>query len=131
MRRPLASCLILLLLAAGCGGAATSEGDFEGAEAEVARAVEDLQKAATDGEEGRICRDLLAAELARAAGDCEAAVQQAIDDADTNELSVQDVRVSGETARARVETGTREKQTESYELVREGDSWRVSSFAAG
>ena len=128
MRRPLATCLTLLLLASGCGGTASSAGDFEGAEAEVATAIEDLQQAATDGEERRICRQLLSAELARSAGDCNAAVQQALDDADTNELTVQDVRVTGTTATARVETGTREQQTETFQLVREGDSWRISSF---
>ena len=131
MRLPLATCLTLLVALAGCGGAADSSGDFTGAEAEVATVIEDLQEAATDGEERRICLQLLSKDLAESAGDCNAVVQQALDEADTNELTVQDVRVTGTTARARVETGTREQQTETFELVREGDSWRISSFAAG
>ena len=128
MRRPLATCLTLLLVTAGCGGTASSAGDFEGAEGEVASIIEDLQEAATEGEERRICRQLLSAELARSAGDCNAVVQQALDEADTNELTVQDIRVIGTTATDRVETGTREQQTETFQLVREGDGWRISSF---
>ncbi len=128
MRRALATCLTLLLAAAGCGGTGSSAGDFEGAEAQVATAIEDLQEAATEGEERRICRQLLAEQLASSAGDCNAVVDEAREGADTNDLTVEDVRVSGETARARVESGTREKQTETCELVREGGSWRISAF---
>ena len=131
MRAPLASCLTLLVVLAGCGATGSSAGDFQGAEAEVATTIEDLQKAATDGEERRICMQLLSAELARSAGDCNAVVEMALDEADTNELTVEDVRVSGDKARARVQTGTREQQTETFELVRENDSWRISSFGAG
>ena len=34
-------------------------------------------------------------------------------------------------ARARVKTGTREQQTETFELQRQGNGWRISSFDAG
>ena len=131
MRRRLAViCLLGLGLAAGCGQTGDATGDFEGAEREVATVVEDLQEAATDGEERRICRQLLSAELARAAGDCNRAVQTALDETDSNDLTVVDVRVMGDRARARVETGTREQQTEVFELVRENRSWRLSSLGS-
>ena len=130
MRRALAVVSMLLLtLAAGCGESDPAT-EFQGAEREVATAVEDLQTAAREGEERRICRQLLSAELARAAGDCNRAVQQALDETDSSELTVEDVRVSGDRARARVKTGTREEQTETYELVRENRRWRFSDLGA-
>jgi hypothetical protein len=130
MRRPLAILPIALAaLVAGCGQTDSST-EFQGAERQVANVIEDLQKAAIEGEERRICRQLLSAELARGAGDCNSVVQAAIDEADTNEIEVEDVSVTGERARARVRTGSREKQTETYELVRENRTWRISSFGA-
>jgi hypothetical protein len=128
MRRPLAILPIALAaLVAGCGQTDSST-EFRGADRQVANVIEDLQEAAIEGEERRICRQLLSAELARGAGDCNRAVQAAIDEADTNEIEVEDVSVTGDRARARVRTGTREKQTETYELVRENRTWRISSL---
>jgi hypothetical protein len=119
---------LVLALAAGCGTDADSAGDFEGAEAQVAQAVEDLQEAAFEGEERRICRQLLSAELARRAGDCNRAVAAAIDDADTAELEVEDVTIDGDRATARVTVGRQEEQTETFALVREGGAWRFAEF---
>jgi hypothetical protein len=128
MRRSLATCLTLLVALAGCGQSADSSEDFSGEEARVATAVEDLQQAAADREERRVCRQLLSAQLARQAGDCNAVVDAAFEDSDTFELDVQDVAITGDRARVRVETGAREPQTETYELVRENGGWRFASF---
>jgi hypothetical protein len=133
MRSPLAVLVIALLagvLLAGCGGApADDTSDFSGAEKEVAGVIEDLQAAADEDAPKRVCDDLLAQALTRELGDrCPQAMAQAFDDADTSEIAVQDVRISGATARARITVGT-EDDEELLELVREGDVWRIARFA--
>ena len=129
MRRLIVCPSILLALAgAGCGAAADSSSDFKGEERKVATVVEDLQDAAAKGEERRICRQLLAADLARRTTDCNATVSAALDESDNDELAVESVRVSGETARAEVATGTDEEQKVTFELVRENGDWRVASL---
>jgi hypothetical protein len=121
--------LALLLLLAGCGASNDSAGDFSGAEQDVARAIEDLEEAAQEDEPRRICEALLARDLlTRIGSDCEGRIQRALDQTDTFALTVESVRVSGTTARARVETGVDEEQIEVLELVREGDAWKLSGL---
>ena len=125
--------LAAVLALAGCGGGTTdSAGDFEGAEQDVARAIEDLEEAGQEEEPRRICQALLAKEVVErieASGtDCEKAVDKALDQTDTFTLTVESVRVTGTTARARVETGVDEEKIETVELVREGDVWKVSGL---
>ncbi len=128
MRRFLAILSIgLAFLVAACGQS-DSSAEFEGEERRAAAVVEDLQEAALEGEERRICRQLLSAELARQAGDCNRVVQDALDETDQTELEVEDVQVTGDRARVRVSAGSREPETETFELVRENRSWRISGF---
>jgi hypothetical protein len=133
MRRPLAVLLAAMLsatVAAGCGAGAGDTAEFEGEEAKVAEVVEDLQAAADEDEARRVCTDLLAREVAQQLGDrCTEAIDQAFDEADTSQLAVEDVRISGTTARARVSTGTDDEDEELVELVREGNVWRIARFA--
>jgi hypothetical protein len=128
------SMLMLLLAAAavaGCGGSASSADDFDGEQKAVAEVVEDLEDASTKDEPQKICRDLLAQSLVRAAsGGCERAVDQALKDADVYDLEVQSVRIDGTTARAVVESGRDGDQRETIELVREGRAWKISRLAA-
>ena len=130
-RLPLAL-LVAVLALAGCGSTTDSATDFEGAQGDVARAIEDLEEAGQEDEPRRICEALLAREVVEnieAAGtDCVEAVQKALDQTDTFSLTVESVRVTGNTARARVETGVDEEQVETIELVREGDAWKVSKL---
>src|SRR3712207_8968412 len=62
---------------------------FQGPEREVARTLEDLEEAGQQRESRRICRSILAEtareRLRRSRTDCEAAVDEAIDDADRSE----------------------------------------------
>ena len=124
--------VVLALLAAvlaGCGASNDSAGDFSGAEQDVARTVEDLEEAAQEDEPRRICEALLAKALLTEIGsDCEGKIQKALDQTDTFALTVESVRVSGTTARARVETGVDEEQIEVIELVREGDAWKIAGL---
>src|SRR5829696_9101897 len=120
MRLPVVLALLLALFTAGCGASTDSAGDFSGAEQDVAEAIEDLEEAAQEDEPRRICDALLSKELLTKLGSgCEDRIQKALDQTDTFALTVESVRVSGTTARARVETGLDEEQIEIVELAKE------------
>ena len=131
MRRA-ALLLALVLSVAGCGPQAASGGDFEGTEREVADVLEDLQETAQAGDEQRVCtllaRDLL--QRLQAAGvPCPRAVSAALDDADTFDVTVRDVTVSGTTATARIAPSAAEDApVDTVRLVREGANWRIASL---
>jgi predicted lipid-binding transport protein (Tim44 family) len=124
-------------LAAGCQPQSSTRGDsagkFRGDQRLVAQTVEDLQSAAGDGDGAKICRDLLsralAGRLAQGGRGCAASVEAAVKDADSVDLTVESVRVSGEraTARVRLETGARDRRT-TLQLVRENRRWRIASL---
>jgi hypothetical protein len=73
----------------------------------------------------------LAERMARAGRSCAAAVEAAIDDADTFELAVRTVRIQGDraTAAVRLETGDRDRTTR-LQLVRERGGWRIAELPA-
>ena len=130
MRTSVIALCSLLLIAAGCGEAGSSAEDFDGQQRAVAEVIEDLQEASVDDEPRVICEDLLARSLLRTVGNgCARAVDQALKDADTYELDVKDVRITGTTARARVEAGREGDQVETIDLVREGRAWKISRLA--
>ena len=132
-----AAILVAALLAGGCGATSSSEDDapaFRGEQRLAAQAVEDLQDAAIEGDEARICRELLAEALADRLGGtgegCEQTVEDALEDTDTSDLTVRAVRVSGTTATASVEAerGDADRVT-TVGLAKEGGRWRVSRLA--
>jgi hypothetical protein len=128
----------LALLAGGCGASTSSEDEdapvLRGEQQLVAQTIEDLQDAATEGDEDRLCRELLAKDLAARLGgtgqDCESTVRDALENADTSDLSVRSVRVSGTraTARVKAERGDADRVT-TVGLVKEGARWRISRLA--
>jgi hypothetical protein len=135
-RSSLAFLAAAALVVAGCGGQQGSEDTsdrFRGQQRLVANTVEDLQSAAEDSDEGKICRDLLARalvqRLARGAGGCQATVAAALEDTDSSELEVRSVRITGEraTARVRMETGDRDRVAE-VTLARERNGWRIAEI---
>jgi hypothetical protein len=123
------------LLAAGCGATTSSDEEdppvLRGEQQLVGQAIEDLQDAATEGDEERICRELLAKDLAERLGgtgqECEPTVRDALENTDTTDLTVRAVTVSGMTATARVEAerGDADRVT-TVGLVKEGARWRIS-----
>ena len=131
MRRlSIALAAVLATAVAGCGTATSSEQDFEGDEADVAQVVEDLEESATEDAPRRVCTALLATTVTRELGSgCTQAVERAFDDADSPALSVADVRITGDRARARIKTGRDEDAEEFLELVRESGDWRIARFA--
>jgi copper chaperone CopZ len=143
MPRPRPAALAVLAFAAllaGCApssGSKNSAGDFRGDQRAVATTVEDLESAASDGDENRICRNLLAPALVRALGaqgGCAAAVDKAIKNADTFAIDVQSVRIAGNRATARVkfETGERDRfGTVGLTRIRQNAGWRIERLASG
>ena len=128
MRRP--PFLLALLLAATLTGCTAnpnaSAGDFDGAERDVAQVVDDL-KGSRDPE--KICSRMLTDEFAKSleAGgrDCVEELQAAIRDTADTAMEVRDVTITGSTARAEVR---QDDSSATFELVRDGESWRISSF---
>lgn len=127
----------LVALSAGCAPQAStqdSSGKFKGAQRQVATAVEDLSSAASKNDPGKICRDLLARSLADrlAAGGkgCNAAVESAIKNADSFDLAVSSVQITGDKATARVTSkiGTKKSRAATVQLVQERGGWRVAGF---
>ena len=129
MRRPFL--LLAILIAAtltGCtsGNQNTSAGDFEGAERDVVQVIDDL-KGSRDPEEicSRILTDEFAKSLEADGHDCVAEVQATIRDTATTDMDVRDVTITGSTATAEVR---QDDLSATFELERDGESWRISSF---
>lgn len=135
MRTAFTLCVLTLVLAA-CGAAPSdSTEEFGGAERAVAAAVESLESAARDDDADAVCRRLLSEDLLKALKEqgttCSTAVGEAFEDADSFDLTVDDVTISGEKATAKVTSGSgsREKQ-DTLELEKSGSAWRIASLRA-
>jgi hypothetical protein len=138
--RPFLLVLVVLasMLLMGCTQSSTSNdssGKFRGDQRLVANAIEDFQSAAGNGDQGKVCRDLLAqslrARLSRGPGGCLATVDAALKDADTFELTVQSVRITGGKATARVQEDTGDRtRTVTLGLVKEGPGWKLAELGA-
>jgi Putative lumazine-binding len=124
-------------LAAGCApstnDSSNSTSKFRGDARLAAQAVEDLQSAANDNADTKICTEILtrafAGRLAQGGRTCADTVDQAVRDADSIDMTVQQVSVNGDqaTARVKLETGKTDR-TATFRLVREGNRWRIEGF---
>jgi hypothetical protein len=135
-----AAVLATVALAAGCApstsNSSNSTSKFSGDARQVAQTVEDLQAAAKDGGDNnnnKICRQLLsssfAGQLAAHGRSCPDAVDAAVNDADTIDMTVEKVDVtSGKaTAQVKLETGKQDR-TATFRLVRENGRWKIQSL---
>ena len=128
VRRLTAPIAVLAALAlAGCG-AQGSTAEFEGEQERVAQAIEDLQEAGRESDERRICRQLLAPELAGEFDDCNAGVDEALKAADGFDLTVEKVEVSGTSATAEVQSGRDSGEVRTVTLAKEGDAWKLADL---
>ena len=133
---PLAA-LATLLIAAGCAPQSSSSSSkstdkFKGAQKDVAQAVEDLQSAANSGDGAEVCSNLISSAFRQklaARGACATVVKNAIKDADSVGMTVDQVQINGDKATARVtfETGKKDR-TGTLPLVREGGRWRIDTL---
>jgi len=131
--RSLPSSVAVLLAACTLGGCAAAQpnasaGEFEGAERDVAQVIDDL-KASRDPEEicSRIFADELASSLAAGSRDCVDEVDAMVRDVGSTELDVEDVTITGTTARAQVRQSGK---TATFELARSGGGWQITSLGA-
>ena len=129
MRRLALPIAVLATLAvAGCG-AQSSGGSFEGEEEQVAQVFDDLAEAGQKGDERRVCRQLLAEELVRELGDCNATVDDALKASDSFDLTVEDVAIRGTSATAKVQPGRGgDDETRTVTLAKEGDAWKLADL---
>jgi hypothetical protein len=138
------SALILAATAAfavtGCasqGSSDDSSGKFRGDQRLVANTVEDFESAASKGDQDQICRDLLAKALvdqfASHGGTCEDAVDGALKDTDSFNLTVESVAINGQqaTARVKADRGKEPDEQRTLTLVKQGTGWRISEFGGG
>ena len=134
MRTALALCVCALTLAA-CGSTTPRDSaeEFDGAERAVATAVEDMEEAAREDDPERLCTKLLSerllASLKEQGTNCTTAARDAFKDASSKDLTVDDVTISGETATAKVTSGSgSNEKTDTLELEKAGAGWRISSL---
>jgi outer membrane PBP1 activator LpoA protein len=129
------------LTLSACGQSSKdSAKDFQGEDKAVAQTVEDLQSASSKGDEGKICDEILAADLAnkikaRASGDqktCADVLKDSLRDSDSSELQVKKVAVNGTTATATVESDAAgdAKTTTTLTLTKARDGWRIASLGS-
>jgi glutamate dehydrogenase/leucine dehydrogenase len=136
MRRVLVTVCLLALALAGCGAAPRdSAKDFKGDEQTVAKAVERLEKAARDDDPGFVCKQLLStkllAALSKQGTNCNTAVKEAFKDADSVDLTVDDVAIQGTSATAKVKYRSLSKdKTATLLLDRVGTAWKISSLGS-
>jgi hypothetical protein len=132
------SALVLLVAAlalSSCAGAAPRDSaqDFKGAERAVAQTVEDVEEAARKKDDDRLCKKLLSDSLLAAVKTegivCTTAVKDAFNDAGSADLTVEDVSISGDTATAKVTSGTgSDETTDTLVLEKAGADWKITSM---
>ena len=134
MRPALTVCLVALLLSA-CGGNAPRDSaeEFSGPDKAVAAAVEAMEEAAREDDARRLCTDLLSqkllATLREQGTTCTTAAREAFKDASSKDLTVDDVTIRGDTATAKVISGSgSNEKTDTLQLERAGAGWRISSL---
>ncbi len=136
MRRvclPLLAAALLALGLAACGGAVSTSG-FKGEAHAVAQRISDLQSDVTAANEQKVCEEdfssAVRARLSTAGGTCKQALKRQIGSIDSYELTVKQIAVKGATATATVQsTWSGKLRLATFELVREGRSWRISGLS--
>ena len=121
---------------AGCtqsGSSSSSSKKFSGEKAKVADKIGDLESAGTSKKAADVCDDIVTTELrdkiAAGSRSCAQEMKDAMDDADSFDLNVDAVTISGTKATAIVKTDDRGKDvTRTFELTKQGSGWRISSF---
>jgi phage tail sheath gpL-like len=126
---------VLALGATGCGGTAPRDSakEFKGEEQKVAAAVEQIEKAARADKPATVCEKLFTdarlAKLTKQGTNCKTGVKEAFQDAETLDLTVEDVTISGDAATAKITAGSgSNKKTETLELKRDGAAWKIDAL---
>jgi hypothetical protein len=125
--------LAAALALGGCTAAGTtSAGNFKGDEQAVAKVVDNLQKAARQGQNEKVCTDIftkdLAAKFDAGGTTCAGEVKDAIRDVNDYDFKVTGVNVTGTTATATV-TQDKVHKTATFGFQKVGPDWRLSSLS--
>jgi hypothetical protein len=130
--------IALTLAVAGCSLARKApKSKFTGTQAVVASTIATLSSAAKNGDQAKICNQVLSSALAAKTGgrQCQTRVSDALDDADPTQLgmSVQKVTLGPgappTTATVVVKSGSgKNASTGTMSLVKQRGTWRVDSF---
>jgi hypothetical protein len=126
--------VVAALALAGCGSA-TSANNFVGEQSTVAKVIDNLSTYGQNHQASNICNKVFAASVAAklkaAGGTCDSVVSDALNDVDIYAMTVQNVVITGSTAKVRVKTTSNGKsEIATLDLVHEADgTWRISSFA--
>jgi hypothetical protein len=134
--RSLAALCLLAAVVAGCGAAPRdSAKDFKGEEQSVAKVIEQLETAGTKDRPADVCSKLLSTKLLGAlekqGTNCRTGVKEAFKDADSFDITVDDVSVSGTTATAKVKYRSLSKdKTATLLLDKESAAWKISSLGS-
>ena len=132
----LVALLVAVPFALGACGSTPKDSakSFKGDQRAVAQTVEDLQSAASKGDQKKICGQLLADSLVAqirtsSKKSCDDAIQDAIRDVDAFELQVQKVTVNGDAATATVKSEAGKDHTAStLTFVREHAAWKIATL---
>jgi hypothetical protein len=116
----------------GCGSSTPRDSakEFSGEKAKVAAPVEALETAARDRKPEPVCSQLLSdrllAQLKEQGTNCRTAVEEAFEDADSLDLTVDEITITGDKAVAKITSGTgSDKKSDTLELARDGAVWKI------
>jgi hypothetical protein len=116
----------------GCGASTPRDSSkkFKGEERAVAATVEQVESAARSNKPDVVCGKLLTngllQTLKRQGTNCRTGVKEGFKDADTLDITVKDVAISGDKATAKIESGSGSKaKSDTLELVRDGTTWKI------
>ena len=127
---------VLALAVTGCAGANTdSAEEFKGEKGKVAAVVEQLEKAAREDNPELVCEQLLTkgrlATVKDLGTNCRTGVKDAFKDADSFDITVDDITITGDSATAKVTSGRgSNKKSDTLALKREGTAWKVDSLSS-
>lgn len=128
-----AGALATAVALAACGTTTGSTSSFSGPSKQVAEAISTFQSDATALDSGKICKELLAAEVTKRleakGATCEKAIKSALEQVDNYSVTVKTIEVKGASATARVKSTVYGKeQAGTMSLVKEGGDWKLTSL---
>lgn len=134
VRRPVIAALLLAPLAlAACGGDGDDKSDPSGLAREAAAVVEQLERSIANGEFGRICDELLSADVRRQAGggECPAMLERTSGGLERPSIEVKKIQIRGSVAIVDVVTKAegQAQLSDTIRLVREAGRYRISSLS--
>jgi hypothetical protein len=130
---PLLAAALLALGLTACGST-VSTGSFKGEAHAVAQRISDYQADIAAASEQKLCSEDLSsavrARLSTPSGGCKQALKRQLGSIDDYEVTVEKVAVSGATATAVVKsTWSGKSRLTTFELVKEGGSWRIAGLS--